>query len=124
AEEIARRARAGESFAALLDEFADQVDPEIPDSTAFPRAQMAQALPPDYQQPMAGIAEGQIVGPFPFSVRGQTAWVVVEAAQVRPGGSWTFEELRPQIEAQLRELRQIESILAELRARTYVDRRL
>lgn len=124
ADEIARRARAGEEFGVLLDEFRGQLDAEIPDSTAFPRPRLAEALPPAYQQPMAGAAEGDIVGPFPFPVRDRTAWVVVEVTDVRPAGEYTFEEMRGPIEAQLTEQRQIERIFQELRGRTYVDIRL
>ena len=124
ADEIARRARAGEEFGVLLDEFRGQLDAEIPDSTAFPRPRLAEALPPAYQQPMAGAAEGNIVGPFPFPVRDRTAWVVVEVTDVRPAGEYTFEEMRGPIEAQLTEQRQIERIFQELRERTYVDIRL
>jgi peptidyl-prolyl cis-trans isomerase SurA len=126
AEEIARRARAGESFAALLDEFRPNLlgEDEIPDSVALPRAQMSQALPPDYQQPLANVTKGQIVGPFPFVARAQTNWVVVEVTDIRPGGAYTFEELRPQIDARLSEERTIERILTGLRERYYVEIRL
>jgi hypothetical protein len=87
----------------------------------LPRAQIAQALPPEYQQPLSAPTQGQIVGPFPFSVRAQTAWVVVEVTELRAAGAPTFEELRPQIEGRLGEERQIASILEGLRQRYYVE---
>jgi peptidyl-prolyl cis-trans isomerase SurA len=121
AEEFLRRARAGEPVRALLDEFKPELQAEIPDSVSLPRAQMAQALPPEYQQPLTGVTEGQLVGPFQFPVRDQTAWVVVEVTDIRPAGPPTFEELRPQIEQQLNEERQIERILGGLRERYYVE---
>ena len=124
AEEIARRARAGEGMRSLIDEFADQLDKEVPDSVSVPRAQMAEGgLPPAYRQPLAAAAQGDVVGPFTFPVRDQTSWVVVEVVEMKPAGPYTFEELKPQIEAQLTEERQIERLLVELRARTYIDPR-
>jgi peptidyl-prolyl cis-trans isomerase SurA len=121
AEEVARRARAGEDFRALLTEFASLHEAAIPDSVQMPRAQASQALPPEYQQPLAGVTEGQIVGPFPFSVRAQTGWVVVEVTEIKPAGTPTFEELRPTIDSQLSEQRLIERILEGLRERYYVE---
>jgi peptidyl-prolyl cis-trans isomerase SurA len=121
ADDFARRARAGESVRALLTEFQPELEAAIPDSVQLPRAQMAQALPPEYQQPLTGVTQGQIVGPFPFAVRAQTAWVVVEVTELRAAGAPTFEELRPQIEGRLGEERQIASILEGLRERYYVE---
>ena len=64
------------------------------------------------------------MGPFSFIVRDRTTWVVVEVSKVQPAGEYTFEELRDQIEGQLKEQRQIERVLEELRARMLVDLRL
>jgi peptidyl-prolyl cis-trans isomerase SurA len=121
ADEFARRARAGEPVRALLDEFRAELEAAIPDSVQLPRAQMAQALPPEYQQPLSTAKQGEIVGPFPFTVRAQTAWVVAEVTELRAAGTPTFEELRPQIEGRLGEERQIASILEGLRERYYVE---
>jgi parvulin-like peptidyl-prolyl isomerase len=121
AEEVARRARAGEDFRALLTEFAALHEAAIPDSVQMPRAQSAEALPPEYQQPLSAVTEGQIIGPFPFSVRAQTGWVVVEVTEIKPAGVPTFEELRPTIDGRISEQRQIERILEGLRERYYVE---
>ena len=121
ADEIARRVRSGEDMRALLAEFGTQLDAEIPDSVPVQRARMAQDLPPAYQGPLAGVREGDLVGPFAFPVRDQTAWVVVEVVQVRPAGEFTFEDLRQPIEAQLSERRSIDNLIQGLRERTYVD---
>ena len=124
ANEIARRLRAGESMRELLTEFRDQLDADIPDSVSVAREQISEALPPPYRQPLAGAAQGDIVGPFSFPVRERTTWVVVEVTEVQPAGEYTFEELRPQIESQLIEQRQIDRVLDALRERMLVDFRL
>jgi peptidyl-prolyl cis-trans isomerase SurA len=124
ADEIARRARAGEPMARLIAEYKGQLYPEIPDSTAIPTAQMAEALPPDYQQHMAGAKQGDVIGPFPFVIRDQTHWVVVAVPEVKPEGNWTFDEVKDLIQNQLTEQKQVERVLADLRARTHVELRL
>ncbi len=123
AEEVARRAHAGEAIRGLIDEFEARVE-GVPDSVAVPRANMAELLPPSYQQPLANAEQGDIVGPFPFPMGGETGWVVVEVTEYRPAGRYSFEEVRSRIEAQLTEQRQIQQLLDELRERTYVDIRL
>jgi len=124
ANEIARRLRTGESMRTLLTEFKDQLDGDIPDSVSVAREQIAEALPAPYQLPMAGAVQGDIVGPFSFPVRERTTWVVVEITEVQPAGQYTFEELRPQIESQLMEQRQLERVLDALREKMLVDFRL
>ena len=124
ANEIARRLRAGESMRELLTEFRDQLDADVPDSVSVAREQISEALPPPYWQPLAGAAQGDIVGPFSFPVRERTTWVVVEVTEVQPAGEYTFEELRPQIESQLIEQRQMDRVLDALRERMLVDFRL
>ena len=122
-DEIARRALSGEDIGGLIEEFDARVE-GVPDSVAVPRANMAELLPPPYQQPLANATQGDIVGPFPFQMGGEAAWVVVEVTEIRPAGRYSFEEVRSRIEAQLTEQRQIEQILKGLRERTYVDVRL
>ena len=124
ANEIARRLRAGESMRELLTEFRDQLDADVPDSVSVAREQISEALPPPYRQPLAGAAQGDIVGPFSFPLRERTTWVVVEVTEVQPPGEYTFEELRPQIESQLIEQRQMDRVLDALRERMLVDFRL
>ena len=124
AEEIAQRARSGSEMESLVAEFRDRLSREVPDSVSLPRANLTEALPPAYHQPLQGAETGDVVGPFPYPVRDQTSWVVVKVVQVRPAGPYTFEELRPSIEQQLREQRQIERMLERLRERTLVEIRL
>ena len=120
AEEIARRVRAGEPMAKLLAEYKGQLDKEIPDSVTVPRDQLAQALPPAYQTPLTGAKQGDIVGPFEFPVRDQTSWVVVQVVEDKPAGDWTFDEVKSRIADQLTQQKQIDRVLDDLRAKTYV----
>ncbi len=124
ADEIARRARAGEPLVGLIVQFKGQLDAAIPDSVSLPREKLTEALPESYHAPLANASAGDKVGPFAFPIREQTAWVVVEVTDVKPAGDYTFEEVRAQIEEQLTEQKRIERLLEELRRRTYIDLRL
>jgi peptidyl-prolyl cis-trans isomerase SurA len=124
ADDIARRARAGESMASLVAQHKGQLDPEVPDSLSLPAAQIAEALPPAYHEPMAGAKQGDVIGPFPFQIRDRVSWVVVNVTEVKAAGTWTFDEVKDLIQNQLGEQKQIQRILEELRAKTYIDIRL
>jgi peptidyl-prolyl cis-trans isomerase SurA len=124
AEEIARRARAGEPFEKLLTEYKSRlVGAEIPDSVMnLPRDQINdQGIPPEYREPLASAKKGDIVGPFAFNMRGDTAWVVLALVDDKPAGNWTFEEVKPQLEDQLTQQKQVDRVLDELRSKTYVQ---
>ena len=125
ANDIARRVRAGETMATLIAEYKPQLDVEVPDSLGpIAREQMAEALPPEFKEPLANVNKGDIVGPFAFPLRGQSAWVIVHVVEVKPAGQYTFEEVRPQLEAQIKEQRMIERILDGLRAKTFIKKLL
>ncbi len=125
ATDIATRVRAGETMASLVTQYKAQLDVEVPDSLGpIPREQMAQALPLEWQQPLAGSKKGDVVGPFSYPLRGATTWVIIHVVEVKPAGQYTFEELRPQIEAQIREQRLIERIVDGLRAKTFIKKML
>jgi peptidyl-prolyl cis-trans isomerase SurA len=125
ADDIARRARAGEPMAALIAENRARLDAEVPDSVGrVPVERFREVLPPDYHQPMEGAKQGDLIGPFSARLRGeQASWVVVLVNEVKPAGTWTFEEIKDQIEQQLTETKQIERVLENLRTKTYIDRR-
>ena len=124
ADDIAKRARAGERMPSLLAEYKGRLATEIPDSVTLPVDRLDEALPPDYRQPMTGAKGGDIVGPFTFQMGDRPASVVVEVVEVKPAGTYTFDEIKGQIEDQLTEQKQIERVLNDLRAKTHIDLRL
>lgn len=120
AENVRTRAMNGESMGALFEEFSD---PAAPDSVTFAFEQLGE-LPAEYAV-LRTSAGGDVVGPIEYQVGpGETRIAVVRVIEVREAGAYTFEDLRPQIAAQLQQEKQIERILEELRARTHIDIRM
>lgn len=117
ADEIARRAREGASMSELATLHSD---PAAPDSLTVPVERLGE-LPPAYAA-LSGATAGEVVGPVSYvTAQGETRLAVIRVVELREAGAYTLDDLRPQITAQLAQERQIEAILEDLRARTYVD---
>jgi peptidyl-prolyl cis-trans isomerase SurA len=123
ADEVVRRARAGESMVALYDEFSD---PLASDSVTIPFDQLDD-MPGAYGV-LNGVRGNEVVGPLEYrGSSGQLSdvrFAVVKVLEVREAGAYTLEDLRPQIAAQLQQERQRERILEELKERTYIELRM
>jgi len=123
AEEVARRARAGESMVALYDEFSD---PVAPDSVTLPFDQLDD-MPGAYNA-LNGVRGNEVIGPLEYQgasgEAGDMRFPVVKVLEVREAGAYTLEDLRTQIAQQIQQERQRERVLEELRARTYVEIRM
>ena len=118
--DVRQRAESGSSMTELYNEFSD---PAAPDSITFAFEQLSE-LPPAYGMLRTANAE-DIVGPLEYEVGpGDTRLAVVSVIDVREAGAYTFEDLRGQLAAQLQQERQIERIIEQLRARTYIDIRM
>jgi peptidyl-prolyl cis-trans isomerase SurA len=123
AREVADRARAGESMTALFDEYSD---PLATDSLSMPFEQLGE-LPPAYAALRTAVS-GTVVGPLEYQAAGGTAqdlrFAVVKVLQIREAGAYTFEDLRPQMAAQLQEEKRRQRILQDLRANTHIEIRM
>lgn len=120
AEQVAEQARSGASMVELFDEYSD---PSAPDSVTIAFEQLGE-LPPAYGQ-VRTASQGSVVGPLQYEAGpGETRFAVVKVEEIREAGSYTFEDLRPQIAAQLQQDKQIERLLEQLRERTYIDIRM
>lgn len=120
AEQVAEQARSGASMVELFDEYSD---PSAPDSVTIAFEQLGE-LPPAYGQ-VRTATQGSVVGPLQYEAGpGETRFAVVKVEEIREAGSYTFEDLRPQIAAQLQQDKQIERLLEQLRERTYIDIRM
>lgn len=123
AREVAERARAGESMTALYDAYSD---PLAADSLTMPFERLSE-LPPPYAA-LNTAASGAVIGPLEYQAAGGTPmdlrFAVVKVLQVREAGAYTFEDLRPQLAAQLQQEKQRAQILEQLRANTHIEIRM
>lgn len=118
--ELQARAEAGEAMSDLFEEYGD---PASPDSLTFAFDQISE-LPPPYVI-LRTTPAGSFRGPIEYQLpSGETRVAFVEVVEVREAGAYTFEDLRAQIASQLQQEKQIERMLEELRARTYIDIRM
>ncbi len=118
--QVRQQAESGTAMRELYDEYSD---PAAPDSITFAFEQLAE-LPPAYGM-LRTASAGDFVGPLEYEVGpGETRLAVIAVTEVREAGAYTFEDLRGQLAAQLQQERQIERIIEELRARTYIDIRM
>ena len=117
AEEVVARA-ASEDFEALIDEYHDTA---LPDSATVPQRQIAQILPLAYVAALTGREVGQIVGPIQFGYLDQQRFAVLKIVELREAGEFTYEDLEPQIRATLMRQKRIETLMEQLRAKTYVE---
>ncbi|MGE0159428.1 MAG: peptidylprolyl isomerase [Gemmatimonadales bacterium] len=124
AADIARRAQAGESMTTLYDEYSD---PLAEDSMTVAFDQLGQ-LPPAYGSALTGTRGGEIIGPLEYQAgsgaTGDIRLAVLKVIDVREAGAYTFEDLRTQLSNQIRQERQRERILEDLRAQTFIEIRM
>lgn len=121
--EVARRAQAGESMTALYDEFSD---PLAEDSLTIAFDQLSE-LPPAYGA-LTGASGGEVIGPLEYQAGSNeprdVRFAVVKVVAVREAGAYTLDDLRAQLANQIRQERQRERIMEDLRARTFIEIRM
>jgi peptidyl-prolyl cis-trans isomerase SurA len=120
ADDILEQARTGATMAELAESYSD---PAAPDSLTFPFDQLGE-LPPEYGV-LRSATTGQYVGPIEYRLpTGESRIAIVHVIEVREAGAYTFEDVKAQLTAQVQQEKQIEQLLAALRARTYIDIRM
>lgn len=116
--EVKAQAEAGADMETLYQEYSDL---EAPDSLTVTYEQLAE-LPPGYDEALRDASEGEVVGPVEYDAGGgQSRFAVAKIGAIRAAGSYTFEDLRDQLEQQIIRRKQLESVLEKLREQTYVD---
>jgi peptidyl-prolyl cis-trans isomerase SurA len=117
ADSVADQARAGVSMDTLYDRYSD---PLAPDTLTMSFDQLSN-LPPTYSA-LQQSQQGDVVGPLQYeTARGETRFAVVKVKQIREAGAYTFDDVKAQLAQQLQRNKQIERILADLKAKTHVE---
>jgi len=120
ANDVLQRARAGESMAELFEKYSD---PAAPDSVTFAFEQLSE-LPPVYGA-LRTAASDDFIGPLEYEIGpGDKRFAVIHVLEVREAGAYTFEDLRPQLASQLQREKQLERLIAGLRAKTHIEIRM
>jgi peptidyl-prolyl cis-trans isomerase SurA len=120
ADSVVAMARAGTSMAELFTRFSD---PEAPDTLTVSFEQLEQ-LPPGYDV-LRTATEGQILGPVEYDTgRDESRLAVLRVREIREEGAYTFEDVKAQLAQQVQRTKQIQRMLEQLRANTYIDIRM
>lgn len=120
ASDLIARIRGGEDVKSLYDEYSD---PLAPDSLTVPMDQLG-SLPPGYNV-LSTATDGEVLGPIEYKgPRGETRIAVLKVLEVREEGAYTFEDLKERLASQIRQQKQIQRILDDLRTSTYVEIRM
>jgi parvulin-like peptidyl-prolyl isomerase len=121
ADSVAELARAGTSMEKLYDTYSD---PLAPDTLRVPFDKLKE-LPPSYSEALQTASTGDVVGPLEYvTARGETRFAVVRVKEVREAGAYTFDEVKGQLAQTLRQNKQIERLLEDLRQKTNIDIRM
>ena len=120
ADSVAQMARDGTPMAELFDRYSD---PLAPDTLTVSFDQLGQ-LPPGYDA-LRTATDGQVVGPLEYDTgRGENRIAVVRVRQIREAGAYTFEDVKAQLAQQVQRTKQIQRMLDDLKAKTYIDIRM
>ncbi|GMV04851.1 MAG: hypothetical protein AMXMBFR53_11310 [Gemmatimonadota bacterium] len=120
ADSVASLARGGTPMAELFDRYSD---PLAPDTLTVAQDQLSE-LPPGYDQ-LGTAARGDILGPIEYDTgRGEIRLAVLRVREVREAGAYTFEDVKTQLAQRVQQTKQMERLLRDLRARTYVEIRM
>ena len=119
ADSVARLARARASFDSLARLHHD------PSEQAFAQGAMLDSLPAVFRDAFAAAQTGDVVGPIAMErPDGGTRFSVVRLEELRPAGSYTYDELKERIRTDLAERSALRRYLDGLRKRTHIDIRL
>ncbi len=120
ADTVLSRLESGAEIDSLITEYGDPAERENATADSFP----VQQLPSPWDQALADADAGDLVGPIELTDQGTTKWAVVEVVERIPAGSYTLEELRPQLVRQVQRQKLIEELLTDLRRRLHVEVRI
>lgn len=114
ADSIATAVRAGAS----LTELAAKVN--TPSDQVVNRNVPTDRLPQEYSVALSGTSAGQVVGPIQAQGPRGTYFVVARVTDRQDAGAYTYEDIAEQARARVREQKQMEMLVAELRRDIHV----
>jgi peptidyl-prolyl cis-trans isomerase SurA len=115
ADSVAALARRGASFDSLARLHHD------PSEEAFAQSVVLDSLPATYRDGFATAKVGDIVGPLTLERPSGARFAVVRLEELRPAGTYTYEEMKDQIRETLEQNSAVQRYVEGLRKRTYVD---
>lgn len=118
ADSVAAAIRAGAAAAELAARY------NTPDALRFQQNVPVDQLPPAFQTALEGAATGTVAGPVTVEGGPTPAFSVVRVTGRQTSGDYTVEEQRERIREVLREQRQMQRLIEELRRDMYVSIRL
>ncbi|MCG6988934.1 MAG: peptidylprolyl isomerase [Gemmatimonadetes bacterium] len=123
ADSVANMARAGTSMEKLYDTYSDSTAPDTIADIAF--NQMSQVLPPAYGQALQTASVGQVLGPLEYTTaQGEKRFAVLRVNQIRQAGAYTFDDVKAELAQKVKQDKQVEKIVEDLKRHTYIDIRM
>ena len=121
ADTVARRWREGASFDSLAARYNDPRE-----ATIIGDPQEREKLPPSYLAAFQGKTDGEVTDPFRIEdpTSGHPKFVVAQVTRAQEGGTYTVEDLRETIRAQLVQEKAMQRLISSLRRSTYVSIRI
>lgn len=128
--------RAMDFASVMADSLAAGVDPErlqranlevANDQIRFdniPIQQLTNQFAGDAVAALSAPTDGEVYGPFPIQRGGPTEYAVIHVLRYRPEGPAELDDWRDMIRRNLRVSKQVEALLAEMKAHTFIDIKL
>lgn len=90
----------------------------------IPIQQLTNQLSGDAVAALATPRDGEVYGPFPIQRGGPTEYTVIHVLRYRPEGPAELDDWRDMIRRNLQVTKQVEALLAEMKANTFIDIKL
>lgn len=120
AQHLVDQLRAGASMDSLQAEYGDR---QQPDSLTVPMDRLGD-LPPGYEEALGNAEPGEVIGPLEWGPQQRLNLAVLKVEEVREGGEFDYDEVKPQIRQTLQQQKLMERLLTDLRERTQVEIRM
>ncbi len=124
AEQIADSLRAGVDPERLTALFRDDVADEDVRFDDVPVNQLTDRFMGEVSRAFENIVSGQVYGPLELERGGPKEFALIQVVTYRPEGPLEFDDVRDQIRQTIRQTKQLDILLGEIRSNTFVDVKL